>query len=62
LIFPIILRKIQDLEIRNYGNEKPEVTILSFDSDCIIPKEYLSAVDAALSKNYVDCFGGPDRV
>jgi hypothetical protein len=24
-------------------------------------KEYLSAVDAALSKNFVDCFGGPDR-
>jgi hypothetical protein len=27
------------------------VTIfIIFDSDCIIPKEYLSAVDAALSK------------
>jgi hypothetical protein len=24
-------------------------------------KEYLSAVDAALSKKTVDCFGGPDR-
>lgn len=32
-----------------------------FDSDCIIPKEYLSEVDKALKANYVDCFGGPDR-
>jgi hypothetical protein len=27
----------------------------------LFQREYLSAVDAALSKNFVDCFGGPDR-
>jgi GT2 family glycosyltransferase len=32
-----------------------------FDSDCIIPVEYLIEVDKALKQNYVDCFGGPDR-
>jgi hypothetical protein len=32
-----------------------------FDSDCIIPQEYLSEVDNALKESYVDCFGGPDR-
>lgn len=47
---------------RNYGMKKARGDyFIIFDSDCIIPKEYLSAVDAALSKNYVDCFGGPDR-
>jgi glycosyltransferase involved in cell wall biosynthesis len=47
---------------RNYGMKKARGDyFIIFDSDCIIPKEYLSAVDAALSKNFVDCFGGPDR-
>jgi GT2 family glycosyltransferase len=32
-----------------------------FDSDCIIPKEYLTEVSNALKKSYVDCFGGPDK-
>jgi GT2 family glycosyltransferase len=32
-----------------------------FDSDCIIPPDYLSEVDKALREDYVDCFGGPDR-
>ena len=31
-----------------------------FDSDCIIPKQYLNEVAAELQSNYVDCFGGPD--
>ena len=32
-----------------------------FDSDCIIPKNYLTEVSNALAANYVDCFGGPDK-
>jgi GT2 family glycosyltransferase len=31
-----------------------------FDSDCIIPKQYLSEVQKELSTNFVDCFGGSD--
>lgn len=47
---------------RNYGMRKAKGDyFIIFDSDCIIPKEYLSEVDKALKTNYVDCFGGPDR-
>ncbi|NUY82271.1 glycosyltransferase [Flavobacterium sp. MAH-1] len=46
---------------RNFGMEKAVGDyFLIFDSDCLIPKEYLSIVDTELEKNYVDCFGGPD--
>jgi GT2 family glycosyltransferase len=31
-----------------------------FDSDCIIPKSYLTDVYDELNSNYVDCFGGSD--
>lgn len=33
---------------------------LFFDSDCIIPDNYLHIVNIKLSEHYVDCFGGPD--
>ncbi len=47
---------------RNYGMKKAKGDyFIIFDSDCIIPKEYLNEVDKALKANYVDCFGGPDR-
>lgn len=47
---------------RNYGMKKARGDyFIIFDSDCIIPKHYLSEVDAALKKYYVDCFGGPDK-
>ena len=47
---------------RNYGMKvaKGDYYII-FDSDCIIPAEYLTEVDKALKQNFVDCFGGPDR-
>lgn len=47
---------------RNYGmkNAKGDYFII-FDSDCIIPKNYLNEVDKALKASYVDCFGGPDK-
>jgi glycosyltransferase involved in cell wall biosynthesis len=47
---------------RNYGMKKAKGDyFIIFDSDCIIPAEYLNEVDKALKQNYVDCFGGPDR-
>jgi glycosyltransferase involved in cell wall biosynthesis len=47
---------------RNYGMKKANGDyFIIFDSDCIIPKQYLSEVAVALKRNYVDCFGGPDK-
>lgn len=46
---------------RNYGMSiaKGDYFII-FDSDCIIPKNYLRTVEDQLKVNYVDCFGGSD--
>ena len=47
---------------RNYGMRKALGDyFIIFDSDCIIPPNYLVEVDKALKEDYVDCFGGPDR-
>jgi glycosyltransferase involved in cell wall biosynthesis len=47
---------------RNYGAERSEgEIIIYFDSDCIIPPQYLEVVNSRLSTNYTDAFGGPDR-
>lgn len=47
---------------RNYGMQKAKGDyFIIFDSDCIIPNHYLYEVNAALSHNYTDCFGGPDK-
>lgn len=46
---------------RNYGmNVAKGDYFIILDSDCIIPSKYLQTVDEELSKEYVDCFGGPD--
>lgn len=47
---------------RNYGmkNAQGDYFII-FDSDCIIPNNYLTEVSKALQLQYVDCFGGPDK-
>jgi glycosyltransferase involved in cell wall biosynthesis len=46
---------------RNYGMKVAEGDyFIIFDSDCIIPKQYLSEVEKELTDNYVDCFGGSD--
>jgi len=46
---------------RNFGMGKAIGDyFLIFDSDCLIPAGYLSAVALELEKDYVDCFGGPD--
>lgn len=47
---------------RNFGMSQAKGDyFLIFDSDCIIPKQYLNEVSLALKENYVDCFGGPDE-
>ncbi|MCV9929122.1 glycosyltransferase [Flavobacterium sp. LS1R49] len=47
---------------RNFGMRKALGDyFIIFDSDCIIPPNYLTEVDKALRQDYVDCFGGPDR-
>jgi glycosyltransferase involved in cell wall biosynthesis len=46
---------------RNFGMSRAKGTyFIILDSDCILPNEYLNEVLRGLSKNYVDCFGGPD--
>ncbi len=47
---------------RNFGMKKAKGDyFIIFDSDCIIPKQYLKEVEKELKSNYVDCFGGPDK-
>ena len=47
---------------RNFGMNlaKGDYFIL-FDSDCIIPENYLTEVASSLDSDYVDFFGGPDE-
>ena len=46
---------------RNYGmNVAKGDYFIILDSDCIIPANYLHTVHEELSKEFVDCFGGPD--
>jgi len=46
---------------RNYGMRKARGNyFLILDSDVILPPDYLKEVDAFLSTNFYDCFGGPD--
>jgi glycosyltransferase involved in cell wall biosynthesis len=47
---------------RNFGMQKAKGDyFLIFDSDCIIPREYLTTVALQIEHNYADCFGGPDK-
>lgn len=46
---------------RNYGMEHASGEyFLFFDSDCVIPRDYIQTLRQALKANYTDCFGGPD--
>lgn len=46
---------------RNSGYERAKGDyLIVFDSDCIIPKQYLEKVNDFLGANRVDAFGGPD--
>lgn len=47
---------------RNFGMKKAKGDyFIIFDSDCIIPNNYLSEVEKELKADFVDCFGGPDK-
>ena len=46
---------------RNFGFEKAKGDyFIIFDSDCLIPADYLQIVNDSLAKNYLDAYGGPD--
>ena len=46
---------------RNFGMQKATGNyFIIFDSDCIIPPNYLVEVEKALALNYTDAFGGAD--
>lgn len=47
---------------RNYGAERSQGEyLIILDSDCILPEDYLEAVEQELQLNFTDAFGGPDR-
>ena len=47
---------------RNYGYERANGNyFIVFDSDCILPEDYLMIVDSSLDSHYLDAYGGPDR-
>jgi len=46
---------------RNYGMKKAKGNyFIILDSDCILPKHYLTSVLKSINNDFVDCFGGPD--
>ncbi|MEM6525669.1 MAG: glycosyltransferase [Bacteroidota bacterium] len=47
---------------RNFGFDKSAGEyLIVFDSDCLIPKHYLTTVNNFLVKEPLDAFGGPDK-
>ena len=47
---------------RNAGARKARYDyLIFFDSDCIIPDDYIQIVNDFLTKQYYDAYGGPDR-
>ncbi len=46
---------------RNYGFERAKGDyFIIFDSDCLIPENYLATVNQKITKNNLDAYGGPD--
>lgn len=46
---------------RNYAFERAQGDyFIIFDSDCLIPEDYLRIVKDSLNKNWLDAYGGPD--
>ncbi|WP_121811824.1 glycosyltransferase [Mucilaginibacter kameinonensis] len=46
---------------RNFGFERAKGDyFVIFDSDCLIPPNYLQIVNDSLAKSYLDAYGGPD--
>ena len=49
-------------QTRNFGAERSwGEYLLILDSDCVLPPNYLDAIEAELQKEPADAFGGPDR-
>lgn len=49
-------------QTRNYGAERSRGEyLIVLDSDCILPENYMEAVEAELKREPADAFGGPDR-
>ncbi len=49
-------------QTRNYGAERSEGEyLIILDSDCVLPENYLEAVEQELKHEPCDAFGGPDR-
>jgi len=47
---------------RNVGMKNAQGDyFIFFDSDCIIPPDYLTIVNDLINDDYVDCYGGPDK-
>ncbi len=47
---------------RNYGVERAQGEwVIILDSDCVLPDDYLQAVDRSLRQQPCDAWGGPDR-
>ena len=48
-------------ETRNYGMQRATGDyLLFFDSDVILPPTYFETLEAEMTAEYADCFGGPD--
>jgi len=46
---------------RNFGMQKATGNyFIILDSDCLLPKQYLTEISDALTDNFTDAFGGPD--
>jgi glycosyltransferase involved in cell wall biosynthesis len=46
---------------RNFGFERAKGDyFIIFDSDCLIPEDYLEIVNNSLATNWLDAYGGPD--
>ncbi|MFD0793700.1 glycosyltransferase [Mucilaginibacter litoreus] len=46
---------------RNFGFERANGDyFVIFDSDCLIPADYLEIVNSSLNQNWLDAYGGPD--
>jgi len=46
---------------RNFGFERAKGDyFIIFDSDCLVPENYLQIVNDSLKDNYLDAYGGPD--
>ncbi len=62
--YPLTIVYEEYLSVSDARNRAAEVAkgeyIIFFDSDCLIPEDYLQKTEAYLAKHDLDAFGGPD--